>query len=351
MAKPKFGFTYPTVTGENQITAFKRVRVEFPGMQIWSHYYNGTDLPAWNEAWFVESDPDVIFLISIKHTNVATIGARIATMPTSLRGRVLIFLHHEPDQWRSVSDDRGDPSPSVWMQRQIDFANLRAGAGWASWIEHWVCFTEDRYRTDTAVWETNWGDTLVNEPRIDGVAFDCFNIGRSITRTGADIFGKPVAFARREQRPLIIREYGQVVPTDTPNDNQAVANQVRENWNYAKAQNEEDGVFFGIVWYYNHNNTIVDPSGNRPGRPLTRDALEEIMADAVTDDEEPPVPPGDPDPTHPQYQFGAQSRQTEIDDANAYIEDLETNQLPQAKTDGRNEAFTETRDWAANQIV
>jgi hypothetical protein len=350
MAKPKFGFTYPTVTGENKITAFRRVKTEFPQMQIWSDYQNGTDLPVWNDPWFVEAPAGCIFLVSIKHTNVNDVGNRIAQMPTNLRGRVFIFLHHEPDQWRSASDPRSDPDPTTWINRQIAFANLRANAAWKDWVQHWVCFTEDRLRTDTVAWEQNWGDTFQDEPRIDGVAFDCFNIGRSITRVGSDIFGKPVEFARREGVKLIIREYGQVVPVDTANDSQAVADQIRENWAYAKTQNEQDDVFFGLVWYYNHNNTIVDPSGNRPGRPLTRDALEEIMADAALVEEDPEDPTEEPDPEHPQYQFGRASRDAEVADLNEALLDLEA-ELPRQRTAGRNEAFTETRDWAANKIV
>lgn len=287
MARPRFGFTYPTVTGENQTEAFRRVLSEFPDLQLWSHYYSGSALPTWTEAWFTEAPADALFLISIKSADVSAIGNRIAVMPEPLRGRVLIFLHHEPDQWRSATDPRSDPSPSVWLQRQIDFADLRQASPWRDWVQHWVCFTEDRMRTDWTVWDANWGGTIAAEPRIDGVAADCFNIGRSVTREGADIFAKPLEFARREDRPLIIREYGQVVPVDTPDDNQAVADQIRENWAYAKAQNETDGRFFGMVWYYNHNNTLVDPSGQRPGRPLTRAALEEIMADAATPDEDP----------------------------------------------------------------
>src|SRR5215204_739592 len=150
MSKPKWGFTYPTVTGENQITAFRRILSEFPNMQLWSHYYSGTSLPQWNEVWFVEAPEDCIFLLSIKHTDVNAIGSRMASMPESLRGRVLIFLHHEPDQWRSVSDPRDDPAPSVWKSRNVAFAQLRNGASWKNWIQHWACFTEDRLRTDEA---------------------------------------------------------------------------------------------------------------------------------------------------------------------------------------------------------
>lgn len=370
LTKPKFGFTYPTVTGENQITAFRRIRAQFPNMQLWSHYYNGTDLPAWNEPWFVEADDDVIFLISIKHTNVNDIGNRIAQMPTTLRGRVFIFLHHEPDQWRSASDNRGDPDPTTWKNRQITFANLRATATWRNWIQHWVCFTEDRWRTDRTFCENNWGNVIQVCPSIDGVAFDCFNIGRSITRVGSDIFGVPLEKARDWQRPLIIREYGQVVPTDTPDDNQAVADRIRENWAYAKSQHQIDKIFFGIVWYYNHNNTLEDPSGTRPGRPITEAAITEIMADAALAEE----PPIEPDPDDPQYQIGfaagqlsmtdeIAALQAEVDTLAGTNEDLVAqvaalqsqltdaqNQAATAKSQGRLEAFDEVVNWAQMQV-
>lgn len=340
--KPRFGFTYPTVTGETRTQAWRRVHADFPELQLWSVYYDGTDLPTWSEAWFTEAGPDVVFLVSIKHPNVAVIGTRISTMPEHLRGRVILFLHHEPDQWTEV-DSKGDPAPSVWIQRQIDFADLREGAAWRLWVQHWVCFTEDRYRRHTAVWEANWGGTIAAEPRIDGVAFDCFNIGRSILRTGAEMFAKPLEFARREGRKLIIREHGQVVPVDTALDSQAVADAVREHWAYAKSQNEIDEVFWGIVWYNNHNNVYADPSGNRPGRPMTRAALEEIMADAAT--------PVDPSCCAQVAGLEAQvaSLTTELAAANAELETV-PERLEAAQVQGRAEAFTEMINWAEDQL-
>jgi hypothetical protein len=338
MARPRFGFTYPTVTGENQTEAFRRVLSEFPTLQLWSHYYSVSALPTWTEAWFTEAPADALFLISIKSADVAAIGSRIAAMPEPLRGRILVFLHHEPDQWRSATDPRNDPSPSVWIQRQIDFADLRQASPWRDWVQHWVCFTEDRIRTDWTVWNANWGGTIAAEPRIDGVAADCFNIGRSITREGADIFARPLEFARRENRPLIIREYGQVVPVDTPGDSQAVADQVLENWAYAVAENEVDDRFFGLVWYYNHNNTLADPSGQRPGRPLTRAALEAIMAEART-------PEGEPDPCC--------ARVAELEAQVASLQaqvDAIPGQLQTARAEGRTEAFAEVVGWVQTRM-
>jgi len=347
MSKPKFGFTYPTVTGEDEITAFRRVKSEFPDMQIWSHYYDGSDLPQWNEVWFVESGPDVIFLISIKSSDVNAIGARLTTMPADLRGRVFIILHHEPDQWRSESDNRGDPSPSVWKARQVAFANLRnrLECPWRDWIQFWACFTEDRLRTAKAFWMANWGDWVLDMDIFDGIAWDCFNIGRSIVRTGEDMYGRPLGFNRTAELPLIIRENGQVTPVNLPNDSQAVADGVAENWEYAKAEHNVDGVFFGIVWYYNHNNVLVDPSGKRPGRPLTKAVIEGIMDDARTSDE----PPFVPDPNHPQYQAGydagAASRQPEVDALTAQLAEANA-AIPRANDEGMIAAFNETRDWA-----
>jgi outer membrane murein-binding lipoprotein Lpp len=348
MSKPSFGFTYPTVTGENPTAAFRRVLSEFPGMQLWSHYYSGEALPAWTEAWFAEAPADCVFLISVKATNVTAIGNRIAVMPEHLRGRVLIFLHHEPDQWRSASDPRSDPSPLVWLQRQVDFASLRAGAPWRLWVQHWVCFTEDRMRTDWAAWDQNWGDTIQAEPRIDGVAADCFNIGRSIVREGADIFAKPLEFARREGRPLIIREFGQVVPVDTALDSQAVADQIRENWAYAKTQYDADGVLIGVVWYYNHNNVLIDPSGTRPGRPLTRVALEEIMADARMPDDDPSPCCAEVDALTAQVaalEVQVGTLQAQVDAHPAQLQAARE----EGQAEGRAEAFDEIITWAEAQ--
>lgn len=339
--KPRFGLTYPTVTGETKTEAWRRVHADFPDLQVWSHYYDGTNLPTWTEAWFTEAGPDVVFLISIKHTNVAAIGACVATMPEHLRGRVILFLHHEPDQW-TETDPKGDPSPSVWIQRQIDFADLREAATWRLWVQHWVCFTEDRYRRHTAVWEANWGGTIAAEPRIDGVAFDCFNIGRSIIRTVEDLYAKPLEFARREGRKLIIRELGQVVPVDTSLDSQAVADAVRGYWAYAKEQNEIDQVFWGIVWYNNHNNVYADPSGQRPGRPLTRTALEEIMADAAQVDEDPCCG------RVAELEAEVDSLTTELEAARAELETV-PERLEAAHASGRTEAFAETVAWAQAQ--
>jgi hypothetical protein len=345
--KPRFGLTYPTVTGETKTEAWRRVHADFPDLGVWSDYYDGTKLPTWTEAWFTEAGPDVVFLVSIKHTNVAAIGACVATMPEHLRGRVFLFLHHEPDQWRSPTDPRSDPAPSVWIQRQIDFADLREAAPWRLWVQHWVCFTEDRYRTDTAVWEANWGGTIAAEPRIDGVAFDCFNIGRSVYRTGAEMFAKPLEFARREGRKLIIREWGQVVPVDTALDNEDVAEAVREHWAYAKDQNTIDAVFWAMVWYNNHNNAYADPSGQRPGRLLTRAALEEIMADAAQVDE--------PDPCCGQVaelELRVAELTRELDDASAELETVPA-RLQAARDEGlaagRAQAFTEVVTWAQAQ--
>lgn len=286
MTKPMFGFTYPTVTGETKTQAWRRVHADFPNLQVWSDYYEGTKLPTWTGPWFTEAGPGVIFLISVKHPDVRAVGACVADMPDHLRGRVILFLHHEPDQY-TEEDPKGDPAPMVWIRRQIDFADLRESAHWCDWIEHWVCFTEDRMRRHPAVWENNWGGTLTAEPRIDGVAADCFNIGRSIVRTGEDMYRKPLEFARRVGRRLIIRENGQVTPIDSPVDSPQVVDAIREHWAYAKSQNEIDDVFRAIVWYNNHRNTYFDPSGKLPGRPDTKAALVEIMADAATPDEDP----------------------------------------------------------------
>jgi hypothetical protein len=345
--KPRFGLTYPTVTGETKTEAWRRAHADFPELGVWSDYYDGTKLPTWTEAWFTEAGPDVVFLVSIKHTSVSAIGACVATMPEHLRGRVFLFLHHEPDQWRSPTDPRNDPAPSVWIQRQIDFADLREAAPWRLWVQHWVCFTEDRYRTDTAVWEANWGGTIAAEPRIDGVAFDCFNIGRSVYRTGAEMFAEPLEFARREGRKLIIREWGQVVPVDTALDNEDVAEAVREHWAYAKDQNAIDAVFRALVWYNNHNNVYADPSGQRPGRPLTRAALAEIMADAAQVDE--------PDPCCAQVaelEARVVELSQELDAASAELEMVPA-RLQAARDEGvaagRAQAFTEVVAWAQAQ--
>lgn len=299
--KPLVGLTYPTVTGESQSVAFRRVLSEFPDMQLWSHYYDGK-LPTWAEVWFAEAPDDCLFLISIKNMTVAAIAGRVATLPERLRGRVVIIIHHEPDQWRSTSDDRGDPHPDVWWQMQIEFANLREMAAWRDWIFHMVVFTEDRARTDAAFWEAHWGNRVPNEPRIDIIGWDCFNIGRTTIRLGEDIFNIPIKYGQRCGRHVIIREYGQVVPKDTADDNALVAERILENWAYAKSQIAGDlvPVIYAIVWYYNHNNTLVDPSGNRPGRPLTAQSVRTMLTDARTIDEE----PEQPDPEHPQYQWG-----------------------------------------------
>lgn len=364
MVKPMFGFTYPTVTGENtpKGAAFSRILQDFPDMQLWSVYYDGFDLPSWTEAWFadVPENQNLVYLISVKSSDVVAIAARMNQMPAHLRGRIILFLHHEPDQWRSTSDRRGDPDPEVWKQRQSDFLDELEGTPAFDWLELWVCFTEDRWRTDETFCRQHWGDTFTREPRIKGTAFDCFNIGRSITRAGSDIFGVPLRLAREwfpgVYRKLLIREYGQVTPVDQATDSQQVADQVAENWSYAKAQNEIDNIFLGIVWYYNHNNTLVDPSGLRPGRPLTMGALQAITTDSMTPDG--PTP----DPTHPQYILGRESRQGEIDELLEQINTLEgtVNELESNLTDalnqasiahqqGRLSAFADMQQWAANQ--
>lgn len=357
---PAVGLTYPTVTGETKTQAFLRLIQEFPEMGIWSDYYNGTDLPSWSSEWFKEQYSGIkYYLVSVKHTDVNAIGARMATIPAHLCGRILVFLHHEPDQWRSVSDNRGDPDPTTWKNRQIAFANLRAGAAWRDCVQHWVCFTEDRYRTDTSVWESNWGNTVDVEPRIDGVAWDCFNIGRSIVRSGSDIYGKPFEFNRREGKPFIARENGQVTPVDQPIDSIAVADAVAENWEYAKAQNGVNGLeVLGICWYNNHNNTLSDLSGER--RPLTAEVIRSMMYEAS---QEPPDHSQDyQNGFNAGFQAGVASRAIEIADLENTITTLRqtitaleqqlidaNNAAATAKAQGRLEAFGEVVNWAQTQ--
>lgn len=300
---PLVGSTYPTVTGENTPKggAFARIIGELPGLQLWSVYYDGSDLPSWNEEWFnPQYDHIRYYIISLKTADVNAVGARMATMPAHLRGRIIILLHHEPDQYRSASDTRGDPAPDVWWARQVAFLDLRDDSVWGPWVQFAVCFTEDRARTDAAVWEQNWGRRVPTEPRIDWVMWDCFNIGRSIVRTGADMYRIPLDYGRRcmvawgRTKPVVmIRENGQVTPVDQPTDSTAVADGVAEHWEYAKANAD---VIAGKVWYYNHHNTLADPTGIR--RPLTLGVLQGMLAEAIE------AWSFQPDPDDPQYQAG-----------------------------------------------
>jgi outer membrane murein-binding lipoprotein Lpp len=345
MARPRFGFTYPTVTGENQTEAFRRVLSEFPDLQLWSHYYDG--VPDWGAAWFQEAPSDAVFLLSTKTSDINALAGRIATMPIGLRGRVWIFLHHEPDQWRSTSDRRGDPDPAVWQQRQLDFAALRANATWRDWIQHWACFTEDRLRTARDFWMQHWGQWMLDNASIfDGVAWDVFNIGRSIVRTGGDMFQNVCQFNRDGGWPIAIREWGQVTPVDSPEDSLEVAEGVRDHYNWMKSNATDLAPV--MVWYYNHNNTLVDPSGQRPGRPLTRAALEEIMAEARTLEEE-------PDPCCAQVaELEAQvaALQAQVDALQAQVDAI-PGQLQTAHAEGmaegRAQAFAEVVAWAQAQ--
>lgn len=333
MTKPMVGTTYPTVTEENipKGAAFARIMVELPGLQLWSVYYDDDDMPNWTgEDWFDPEHEGIRwFVLSFKTANVNLVATAMATMPAHLRGRVIVILHHEPDQWRSTSDNRGDPSPAVWKQRQVDFANLRDGAVWENWIQFWACFTEDRLRTAEAFWRSNWGSwMLANASLFDGVAWDVFNIGRSVTRTGAEMFTQICAFNREGGwTRIMVREWGQVTPVDSPVDSSQVADAVANHYLWMD-QNAQD-LNPMMVWYYNHNNTLTDPSGQRPGRPQTLAVIRECIEDATSDE---------PDPDDPQYQLGYAAgwndRQSEVDEA---------------KANGRLEAFGETVIWASEQ--
>lgn len=356
MAKPMIGFTYPTVTGENSPkgAAFSRILTEFPKMQMWSDYYSGTALPSWSEPWFAAEHVGIRwYLVSIKHTDVAAIGARIAQMPEHLRGRVMVFLHHEPDQWRSATDPRSDPDPWVWFQRQQDFGALRAQSTWATWIEHWACFTEDRFRTDQDVWMLNWGNAMLANPALfDGVAWDVFNIGRSVVRSGDEMFGDITDFNITGQWPLVVREWGQVTPVDQATDSTVVADAVMDHYDWCVAQ--PVGVVRGLVWYYNHNNTLADPTTVR--RPLTMETLRECLLIATTPEENTPVP----DPTDPQYVFGyeagQQSRQAEVDALSDQVASLRAqaerlnSELATMYGQGRRSALADMVTWAQQQM-
>ena len=349
------GMTYPTITGENSPkgASFERILQEFPEMQLWSVYYDGTDLPSWNEEWFGPQYEGIrYYVVSVKASNLQAIRSTMMNMPDHLKGRVVLILHHEPDQWRSESDNRGDPHPDVWWERQVDFLDLAEGQPWRAWFKFAVCFTEDRARTSASFWEQHWGSKPPTEPRIDFVMFDCFNIGRSIVRQGADIFNIPINYGvrcqnawAREEPNTMIREFGQVTPVDSPTDSTAVAQGVEENINYARTN---DDVIKALIWYYNHNNTLADPQGVR--RPMTRAVLQAAVADSADNQ---------PDPSHPQYQMGYQSgrasRQDEIDMLNERLA-LAEQAIAQLQQDvdnahqaGRTAAFQETVSWAAQQ--
>lgn len=359
MTKPLVGSTYPTVTGENapKGAAFARIVQELPGLQLWSVYYDGNDLPNWNgEQWFEpQYDHIRFYILSFKTSNVAALASSLAVMPEHLRSRVIIILHHEPDQWRSTSDRRGDPDPWVWAQRQLDFAELRAGSTWETWIEFWACFTEDRFRTAEEFWRENWGNWMLAHSWVhDGVFWDVFNIGRSIIRTPEDMFQGIFEFNLSGNWDFGVRELGQVVPTDTALDNQEVANAIYAY--YVWVETYVTGYLRALlVWYYNHNNVFTDPSGNRPGRPLSLAAWQQALADAITPEES----PVEPDPNHPQYEFGYQagrdSRQSEVDDLwNEAMAQRQTilelqQAVVNAKAQGRLEAFGEVVNWAQGQ--
>lgn len=349
--KPMVGTTYPTVTGENSPkgASFSRIIQELPGMQLWSVYYDN-DWPNWTASFFAPEHTGIRwYLLSFKTSDLATLDARLSQMPAHLRGRVIVFLHHEPDQWRSATDHRGDPSPEVWMQRQITFAGMRATAPWRDRIQHWACFTESRFNGDRQVWMNNWGNAMLDHWHVfDGVAWDVFNIGWQSVRSGQNMFAEIVAFNRQAEWPIIIREWGQVTPVDSPEDSQEVADAIREHYDWMKTNVTDLPV--GLVWYYNHNNTLTDPSRVRPGRPLSLAALQECLADALAEQ---------PDPEHPQYQWGftdgAASRQPEVDALNSMVSDLQSqltdaqNQAATAKQQGRLEAFGEVVIWAQGQ--
>jgi hypothetical protein len=363
--KPMIGATYPTVTGENtpKGAAFSRIMQELPGLQMWSVYYSGTALPNWtstSEPWFNAEHTGIRwYLLSIKSSDLTAISNCLGQMPTHLRGRIMVFLHHEPDQWRSATDPRSDPSPQVWQQRQEVFATMRVTAPWGPWIEHWACFTEDRLRTDRTEWMYNWGNWMLdNQSVFDGVAWDVFNIGRSVIRSGQDMFSEITAFNGYGGWPLVVREWGQVTPTDSPVDSQAVANAVVEHYDWCLTNTQLPFPIRGLVWYYNYNNTLTDPSGVLPGRPLTLAAIRECLTIALTPEENEEVP----DPTDPQYLFGYNagqaSRQPEVDSLvtevqvavsqisalNSQLASLET-EVNAAHNEGRHEAFQEVLTW------
>lgn len=352
MPKPLIGFTYPTVTGENtpKGAAFGRIIAdEFPRMSMWSVYYHGTSLPDWTgEQWFAPEHTGIRwYLLSFKTSDMAALGQRISEMPEHLRGRIMVFLHHEPDQWRSATDPRSDPSPDDWFDRQLAFEDMRETALWCHWIEHWACFTEDRFRTDNAFWMQNWGNRMLGEDSeiFDGVAWDIFNIGRSVVRSGSEMFAQTVDFNRAGDWTYLVREWGQVTPVDSPEDSQQVADSVRGHYEWLR-DNASD-ITRGLVWYYNHNNTLGDPSGQRPGRPLTLAALQECLEDSLA-----PVTPA-PDPNDPQYLLGYdagfEARQGEVDSLTAEVGRLQ-NEVATARQQGRLQAFSEVATWAGQQI-
>ena len=372
MALPYVGATYPTVTGENTPKggAFARIVAELPGLEIWSVYYDGSDLPSWNEEWFKpQYDHIRYYLVSMKTSDVNAVGSRLASMPEHLRGRIVVLMHHEPDQWRSVNDPRGDPSPDAWWTRQQLFLDMRETASWETWVKFAVCFTEDRWRTDRAFCDANWGNRVLGESRIDFVMFDCFNIGRSIVRQGPDIFGIPISYGRafmdahnRDEPCVMIREYGQVRPTDQPTDSTAVASGIAENWDYIAA-NATD-VICGVVWYYNHNNTLADPTTVR--RPQTLEVLQGMLVEAINNHEDEEEPTSEYDEG---YEDGRASRDQEVADLQHQIvtltEDRDNTQalltaaeaaitqlqqdVEAAKAAGRVEAFGEVVNWAQDQ--
>lgn len=296
---PYVGFTYPTVTGETKLEALKRIAVEFPKMQVWSHYWEpGKGYPTFTEDFWDElPDSVVLVLLSVKDSNIEALVANFPNIPVQWRGRVAITINHEPDQWRSEADPRGDLSPTVWWSKIQELLNRRETAMWSTWVLVYVCMTEDRFRTERTFWEQHWGSKIRGEPRLDFIACDVFNIGRTVVRTGADMFAEFLKFVRDCKNMVVFREYGQVTPKDQPTDSAVVVNGVEEHWEYLKANAD---LVLAVVWYNNHNNTLSDPAKIR--RPQTFALLQRMVEEAYMANTTPVT--DEPNPDHPQYQHG-----------------------------------------------
>src|SRR5688572_20212599 len=169
MSTPLVGMTYPTVTGETKLAALQRIKDEFPNMQVWSQYWEpGKGYPTFSEEFWNELPESVeLVLISVKDSNVATLVSRFVNIPEPWRGKVAVTINHEPDQWRSATDTHGDMSPTAWWAAMQQLLNAREGAVWETWVLVYYCFTEDRFRTDKAFWEQNWGSKVRTDSRVD----------------------------------------------------------------------------------------------------------------------------------------------------------------------------------------
>jgi hypothetical protein len=300
----RIGLTNPTHKGEVDATAFGRLFSAFPHANSARVFRTPTqDLPSWTSPLMRAVPLNAEILISFKKPTILNgpFATWAAAMPNDRKeagGIIRAAYHHEPDNWKSASDTKGDPDPTTWRQRYVSWLNSAANQPWREWTQLGAIFTEYVFRIDREFWDRNWGanvssNRVIDHPQLDWLGVDCYNLGPLRYRPDGEMFEQFLTMAAQFCKPVVVAEWGHVRRTGPPDNDSDGSKCAAVMWShYEYCRTQRIAPVITMNWWYNSDNDLDN-------RQPERDALRSIAEQAVIDEQT-----TDPDPHDPQYQHG-----------------------------------------------